>query len=144
MNCIIIDDDATARLIVRQFVENTDGFSVTNDFSNAIDAIKHLNSNSVDCVFLDIHMPDFSGFDFIKTIRNSVKVVLITSDKNFALDAFEYDSVVVKNSAEQILKIYKPESTGKNIYNIDEYWLSSEPYKRGFRYEYEIYDEDLE
>jgi len=56
----------------------------------------------------------------------------------------EYDSVVVKNSAEQILKIYKPESTGKNIYNIDEYWLSSEPYKRGFRYEYEIYDEDLE
>ncbi|WP_185783018.1 hypothetical protein [Croceivirga lutea] len=56
----------------------------------------------------------------------------------------EYDSVVVKNSAEQILKVYKPNSSGKNIYNINEYWLSSEPYKRGFRYEYKIYDEDLE
>lgn len=56
----------------------------------------------------------------------------------------EYDSVVVKNSAERILKVYKPDSSGKNIYNINEYWLSSEPYKRGFRYEYKIYDEDLE
>ena len=56
----------------------------------------------------------------------------------------EYDSIVVKNSAEQILKVYKPDGSGKNIYNINEYWLSSEPYKRGFRYEYEIYDEELE
>jgi hypothetical protein len=56
----------------------------------------------------------------------------------------EYDSVIVKNSAEQILKVYKPDSSGKNIYNINESWLSSEPYRRGFRYEYKIYDEDLE
>jgi two-component system response regulator LytT len=94
MDCIIIDDDATARLIVRQLVENVPNFSVNKEFSNAIEAIKYLNSNVVDCVFLDIHMPTFSGFDFIKTIKNSVKIVLITSDKNFALDAFEYDTVV--------------------------------------------------
>ncbi|NRB61017.1 MAG: hypothetical protein HRU50_13890 [Winogradskyella sp.] len=56
----------------------------------------------------------------------------------------EYDSVVVKNSIDQILKIYKPDSSGKNIYNIGGYWISSEPYKRGFRNEYKIYDEDLE
>ena len=31
----------------------------------------------------------------------------------------DYDSVVVKNNAEQILKVYKPNDTGKNIYNID-------------------------
>jgi len=121
MNCIIIDDDATARLIVRQFVENTDGFSVTNDFSNAIDAIKHLNSNSVDCVFLDIHMPDFSGFDFIKTIRNSVKVVLITSDKNFALDAFEYDSVV-----DYLVKPITEERFEKTIHKLKNFVLKGE------------------
>lgn len=56
----------------------------------------------------------------------------------------EYDSVVVKNNAEQILKVYKPNDTGKNIYNTDEYWLSSEPSKRYFKYEYEINNEDLE
>lgn len=56
----------------------------------------------------------------------------------------DYDSIVVKNNAEQILKVYKPNDTGKNIYNIDEYWLLREPSKRFFEYEYEIYNEDFE
>ena len=56
----------------------------------------------------------------------------------------DYDSVVVKNSSEQILKVYKPNDNGKNIFKIDEYWISSEPSKNFFKYEYEIYSEDLE
>jgi hypothetical protein len=55
----------------------------------------------------------------------------------------EYDSVVVKAAAGQTLKIYKPESPGKNIYNIDE-WSASEPSKRFFKYEYELLAEDIE
>lgn len=56
----------------------------------------------------------------------------------------EYDSIVVRNQAAQILKVYKPNDTGKNIYNIDEYWKSSEPSKRSFKYEYEIENKDIE
>ena len=94
MNCIIIDDDATARLIINKLCANTNQVSVVEEFDAAIDAIKYLNSKEVDLIFLDIHMPSFSGFDFIKTIKNSPKIVLTTSDKNFALEAFEYESVV--------------------------------------------------
>ncbi|MFW5756447.1 MAG: hypothetical protein ACOCWK_07570 [Tangfeifania sp.] len=57
---------------------------------------------------------------------------------------YYYDSVVVKNNAEQILKIYKPNDTGKNIYNIDDYWFLNEPSKRFFKYAYEIKNEDIE
>ena len=56
----------------------------------------------------------------------------------------EYDSVVVKNLAEDILKVYKPRDTGKNIYNIKDYWQGSEPSKRFFKYEYEIANQDIE
>ncbi|RCS26384.1 DNA-binding response regulator [Polaribacter sp. WD7] len=94
MNCIIIDDDATARLIINKLCANTNQVSIVEEFDAAIDAIKYLNSKEVDLIFLDIHMPSFSGFDFIKTIKNSPKIVLTTSDKNFALEAFEYESVV--------------------------------------------------
>jgi two-component SAPR family response regulator len=38
-------------------------------------------------------MPDFTGFDFIQTI-NLPKVILVTSDKNFAIEAFEYECIV--------------------------------------------------
>ena len=93
MNCIIIDDDTSARLIIRQLCKNTN-LVVKEEFSSAVEAIKYLNYNRIDLVFLDIHMPTFSGFDFIKTLKNSLKVVLTTSDKNFALEAFEFDCVV--------------------------------------------------
>jgi len=94
MKCLIIDDDATARIIVNKLCSNIDDIEVVKEFSNAIEAIKFLNSSTVDVIFLDIHMPSFSGFDFIKTLKDPPKIILTTSDRNFALDAFEYDCVV--------------------------------------------------
>jgi DNA-binding LytR/AlgR family response regulator len=66
------------------------------DFSNAIDAIKYLNdeNNTIDVIFLDIHMPNFSGFDFIKTIKNPPHIILVTTDQNFALEAFNYECII--------------------------------------------------
>ncbi|WP_109302579.1 LytTR family DNA-binding domain-containing protein [Aquimarina sp. AU474] len=94
MNCIIIDDEETSRAIIQQLCSQVDQLDVINEFPNAIQAMKFLNTNSVDLIFLDIHMPDFTGFDFIQTLKNPPKIVLITSDKNFALEAFEYDCIV--------------------------------------------------
>jgi hypothetical protein len=31
-------------------------------------------------------MPDFTGFDFIQSLKNPSKVILVTSDKNFAIE----------------------------------------------------------
>lgn len=93
MNCIIIDDDATARLIIVQLCKNT-SLVVKEEFSSAIEAIKYLNSNSIDIAFLDIHMPNFSGFDFIKTLKIPLKIILTTSDEKFALEAFEFECVL--------------------------------------------------
>ncbi|MBT8235232.1 MAG: LytTR family DNA-binding domain-containing protein, partial [Bacteroidia bacterium] len=64
------------------------------EFSNAMDAIKFLNKNSIDLIFLDIHMPGFSGFDFIQTLKDPPKIVLTTSDRNFAIEAYEYEVIV--------------------------------------------------
>ena len=94
MNCIIIDDEATARAIISQLCTNIPNLNVLEAFPNAIQAIKYLNQNDVDLIFLDIHMPDFTGFDFIQTLKNPPKIILTTSDANFAIEAFEYDCIV--------------------------------------------------
>lgn len=94
MNCIIIDDEEMARAIITQMIANHKELNLVQDFSNAMQAIKFLNQNEVDLIFLDIHMPDFTGFDFIQTIKNPPKVILVTSDKNFAIEAFEYVCIV--------------------------------------------------
>ena len=94
MNCIIIDDEATARLIIHQLCAQIDDLTIVSEFPNAIQAIKYLNQHEVDLIFLDIHMPDFTGFDFIQTLKNPPKIILTTSDANFAIEAFEYDCIV--------------------------------------------------
>ena len=94
MNCIIIDDEATARAIIGRLCSNVNYLNVKEEFPNAIQAIKYLNQNNIDLIFLDIHMPDFTGFDFIETLKNPPKIILTTSDANFAIQAFEYGCIV--------------------------------------------------
>lgn len=94
MNCIIVDDEEASRVILRQLCMVSEDLDLIEEFSNAMEAIKFLNKNEIDLIFLDIHMPDFSGFDMIQTLKNPPRIILITSDKDFALVAFEYNCVV--------------------------------------------------
>ena len=94
MNCIVIDDEETARTIIGYLGENNPNIKIQESFQSAIKAIKYLNQYTVDLVFLDIHMPMFTGLDFIKTIKNPPQIIMTTSDKSFALDAFEYECII--------------------------------------------------
>ncbi len=95
MNCIIVDDEQLARTIIKTLCASESSLTVVEEFSNAIDAIKFLNENDdIDAIFLDIHMPGFTGLDFIKTLKNPPQIIFTTSDSQFALEAFEYDFIV--------------------------------------------------
>ena len=94
MNCIIIDDEAAARAIMNKLCSNVAELDVIDEFSSAIDAIKFLNQHTVDVIFLDIHMPGFTGIDFIQTLKSPPRVVFTTSDKEFAIEAYEYEFIV--------------------------------------------------
>ena len=94
MNCIVIDDENMARVIIRTLCNEVKTLNLVEEFSSAIQAIKYLNENQVDLIFLDIHMPNFSGLDFIKTLKDPPKIIFTTSDPKFAIEAFEYDFIV--------------------------------------------------
>lgn len=124
MNCIIIDDEEMARAIITQKISLYPELKLIQEFPNAIQAIKFLNHNEVDLIFLDIHMPDFTGFDFIQSLKNPPKVILVTSDKNFAFEAFEYECIVdylVKPITEdRFQKAIQKASSNKNTFKATE------------------------
>ena len=94
MNCIIIDDETTARAIIGKLCSDEICINLKEEFPNAIQAIKYLNQHEIDLIFLDIHMPNFTGFDFIDSLKNPPKIILTTSDVNFAIQAFEYECII--------------------------------------------------
>ncbi|SFR31359.1 DNA-binding response regulator, LytR/AlgR family [Robiginitalea myxolifaciens] len=94
MNCIIIDDEAAARAIIAQLCSEVPDLDIIEQFDNAIDGIKFLNQQTIDVIFLDIHMPGFTGIDFVETLKNPPKIVMTTSDTEFAIASYEYEAIV--------------------------------------------------
>ena len=94
MKCIIVDDEATARAIIAELCNGFSEFEVVDQFPNAVEALKFLSHNEVDVIFLDIHMPLLTGIDFIQTLKSPPRIVFTTSDKDFAIEAFEYEFIV--------------------------------------------------
>lgn len=133
MNCIIIDDDNFIREIVKEQISKLKNVKILGDFSEPILAIKYLNAHSVDFIILDVNMPNFDGFDFINSLKNPIPVILITSEKEYAIRAFEYENVVdyllkpieserlykAIEKVEKVLKVFLKNTSGK-IVPVDE------------------------
>ncbi|WP_420552064.1 LytR/AlgR family response regulator transcription factor [Tenacibaculum aiptasiae] len=94
MNCIIIEDELPAQNILKNYIKKVPGIHLTDTFQTAISANGFFKNNTVDTVFLDINLPDISGLDFIKTIKNPPKIVITTAYPDYAVTSFELDTIV--------------------------------------------------
>ena len=94
IRCVIIDDEELSRTSLLRLCEKLDYLKVEATFSSAFEAIDFVKSRTdLDLLFLDIHMPELNGFEFIQTMKKVPKVIFTTSDPNHALQAFEVEAV---------------------------------------------------
>lgn len=93
INCLIVDDEQHAIDIILHYVSQTPGLKVVAHTTNPIEALQVVATQKVDLVFLDIHMPQVSGIDFIKAVNGKCKIILTTAYSEFALEGYELDVV---------------------------------------------------
>jgi two-component system, LytTR family, response regulator len=91
--CLIVDDEPPAREIIRRYIQEIPTLQLAGECANAIQALMALQQQSVDLLFLDIHMPQLNGIDFIKTLKHPPKVILTTAFSEYALEGYELDVV---------------------------------------------------
>ncbi|MFN5628584.1 MAG: LytR/AlgR family response regulator transcription factor [Bacteroidota bacterium] len=91
MNCIIVDDDDLSRFAINHFVEKTPGLNLIGSYSNAAEALLAIRENDVHLIFLDVEMPEMSGLQFLDTFENLPQVVMVTVNKEYGADAFDYN-----------------------------------------------------
>lgn len=89
LNCMVVDDDEMSRSIIRHYIEKTKYLTLQHECANAIEASNLLKEGDTDIIYLDIEMPEMSGMDLIKTLEQDYEIVLITSAKEYAVEAFE-------------------------------------------------------
>jgi DNA-binding LytR/AlgR family response regulator len=115
MNSIIIDDDKLSQNAIGHLAAQLPFLNVAGIFGSALEATSILNTGTVDLMFLDIELPDISGLEFMRSLSAPPLTILITSKKEYALEAFELhvvDYLVKPVSVERFLKaVTKARST---------------------------------
>ena len=93
IRCLIIDDEPPARDILKKHIAGVESLELAGDYSNAVEALKFLQNNSVELLFLDIQMPHILGTSFIRTLKNPPKIIFTTAYRKFAVEGFELNAV---------------------------------------------------
>ncbi len=93
IKCLIVDDEPPARDVLKRYVEEIPTLEMAEECANAIQAITILQQQPIDLIFLDIRMPQLNGIDFLKTLKNSPKIIFTTAFSEYALEGYELDIV---------------------------------------------------
>lgn len=89
LKCVVIDDEPIARTIIEKYVTMVPFLEVVASCEDAIDALSYISNNPVDIIFSDIQMPNISGLEFVKSLKNKAAVIFITAHSEYAIDGFD-------------------------------------------------------
>ena len=93
IKCLIVDDEPTAREIIKTYLEKLPDFELVASCKNALEAMEQVNKTTIDLIFLDINMPEVSGMSFAKTLTKNTRIIFTTAYREYAIDGFDLQAV---------------------------------------------------
>lgn len=93
IKCLLVDDEPLAISLLQNHISKLDYLEVVGTCPNALKAAEVLRTTAVDLMFLDIKMPQITGIDFLKTLRNPPSVIFTTAYREYALESYELDII---------------------------------------------------
>jgi two-component system, LytTR family, response regulator len=93
MNCVIVDDEPAAREVLKRYIVQLPALHLAAECSNALQVMQLLQQQTVDLLFLDIHMPQLNGNDLLRILKHPPAVIFTTAHPEYALEGYELDAV---------------------------------------------------
>jgi len=109
---IIIDDEAPARSLIKEFLQDYEDLVLLEECNNGVDAVTAINTFKPDLIFLDIQMPGLTGFEVLKRLEEMPQVIFSTAYDQYAMKAFEV------NAVDYLLKPFKQERFDEAIQKL--------------------------
>jgi DNA-binding LytR/AlgR family response regulator len=91
--CLIVDDEPLALDVLESYIAVVPNLELAGRCMNAFEALKQLQSTTVDIIFLDVQMPQLTGTELLRSIRNPPRVIFTTAHKEYAVEAFDLSAV---------------------------------------------------
>ena len=93
LRCLIVEDEPLAAEVLADYVSQMRQLELVGICEDAIYATEALSNESIDVIFLDIHLPKLKGLDFIKSLQNPPQIIITTAYHQYALEGFELSVV---------------------------------------------------
>lgn len=120
ISCIVVDDEPLALQQLENYIKNTPFLELKGCFESSVEALTFLRTTTVDLLFVDINMPELTGFEFIEAIPFKAKVIFTTAYREYALEGFQVDA------ADYLLKPISYGAFYKSIEKIQHRYFNSE------------------
>jgi DNA-binding LytR/AlgR family response regulator len=116
MNCVIIDDEEISRNILIKLIQQVEYLNLIKACSGPIEGLEILRAQTVDLLFLDVEMPEMSGIDLIRSLETKPLVIMTTSHKKYAFDAFECNVVDYLVKPVEVTRFMKAVSKARDFF----------------------------
>jgi two-component system, LytTR family, response regulator len=93
LKVFLVDDEPLALTRLAKLLMKTDKIEIVGQTNKPLDALKMIPNLKLDALFLDIQMPELTGFELLQKLENYPPVIFTTAFDQFALDAFEVYSI---------------------------------------------------
>lgn len=93
MTCLIVDDEPRAHHVLQHYISRRTDIAVAGSCYDAVAALQFLQKQRVDLLFLDINMPEISGFGLLDMLNPKPLVIITTAYTDYALKGFEYNAI---------------------------------------------------
>lgn len=90
---VIVDDEPLALEVLKTYIAEMSNLELVASCKNALEANEVLKHNDIDLLCLDVQMPQITGIDFLKSLKNPPMVLLTTAHPEYALEGYELDVV---------------------------------------------------
>jgi len=109
---IIVDDEPLARKIIKEYLQDYPEVKIVGECRNGKQAVKTINEEKPDLVFLDIRMPGMDGFEVLEHVDCMPRIIFTTAYGDYALKAFEV------NAIDYLLKPYDKKRFSKAMQKV--------------------------
>jgi two-component system LytT family response regulator len=88
---VVVDDETLARNRLKQFLAEEPDVELVGEFASGRAALDFIRKHRPSLVFLDVQMPQFSGFDVVRALspESGPAIVFVTAHDRYAIEAFE-------------------------------------------------------
>lgn len=97
--CLLIDDNPSCMDVMRDYIRRSSHLVVEEEFSNPVEALRFLENQRVELLFLDVEMDEMTGIEFLNLLQahkfHSLPLVILTTGyQKYAIEGYDFRRVI--------------------------------------------------